>query len=494
MMSFKDQSKKIVFGLKMKHLRLAKKLSFAELGDITGMSVSYLNEIEKGKKFPKPDKLKIIANALGIDLQKLVSEELPNHLEPIKELLESNFLNELPLEFYGTDLAKVTELIANSPLQIGAFIATMIEIAGTHASHQNNFYFSALKHYLEFNKNYFEELEAKAAEFSIKYELTIQEGINEEKLIQILKDEYSYTIIENGLDNYPELKDIRAVYIPKKKKLLLNKQLTTLQRLFQFSKELGFNYLGLKQRANTSSLLKVNNFVEVLNHFKAGYFAAAILIPMGDFNKDVSQMMAQKVWDNQLLEQLLSKYKASPDMLFQRFTNILSSRFGMQKQFFMRCYHNIENDTFEINKEMQLNQPLKFRRYLENENYCQRWLSINMLKDYRTNQLWNPDLTYTIAIEKSHFISTDVNFLCFNITQKGNKNRNVSVTLGIQLDEQAMSNIGFIHDPKIISKNVGITCERCKISECKERLVPPIYIQRKVNKQKIFDTIKKLTD
>jgi XRE family transcriptional regulator, fatty acid utilization regulator len=493
-MSFKDQSKKIVFGLKMKHLRLAKKLSFAELGEITGMSVSYLNEIEKGKKFPKPDKLKVIATALGIDLHKLVSEELPNHLEPIKELLESNFLNELPLEFYGTDLAKVTELIANSPLQIGAFIATMIEIAGTHASHQNNFYFSALKHYLEFNKNYFEELEAKAAEFSKKHNISVTKGIEEATLVAILKNEYAYTIVENGLENYPELKDIRAVYVPKKKKLLLNKQLTDLQRLFQFSKELGFNYLALKQRANTSSLLKVNNFVEVLNHFKAGYFAAAILLPMQDFAKDITQMMQQKEWDDKYLLQLMHKYNASPDMLFQRFTNLLSSRFGMQKQFFLRCYHNHPTDTFEINKEMQLNQALKFRRYLENENYCQRWLGVSMLKEFRTNQLWNPDLPFSIGIQKSHFIATSESFLCFNITQKGNENRNVSVTLGIHIDELALSSISFLNDPRILHKNVGITCERCKIQDCKERLVPPIYIQRKISKQKIFDAIKKLTD
>ena len=63
-MNGKIPHQRIIFGLKVKQLRQDKGLSFAELAKATGMSVSYLNEIEKGKKFPKDDKVAALALAL----------------------------------------------------------------------------------------------------------------------------------------------------------------------------------------------------------------------------------------------------------------------------------------------------------------------------------------------------------------------------------------------------------------------------------------------
>jgi transcriptional regulator with XRE-family HTH domain len=67
-MSTKSLNERILFGLKLKQLRQKKNLSFAELAAETGMSISYLNEIEKGKKFPKEEKLDKLAAALELSL------------------------------------------------------------------------------------------------------------------------------------------------------------------------------------------------------------------------------------------------------------------------------------------------------------------------------------------------------------------------------------------------------------------------------------------
>jgi DNA-binding XRE family transcriptional regulator len=45
------------FGLKLKQARTNKDLSLFGLAKITELSKSYLNEIEKGKKYPKTDKI-----------------------------------------------------------------------------------------------------------------------------------------------------------------------------------------------------------------------------------------------------------------------------------------------------------------------------------------------------------------------------------------------------------------------------------------------------
>ena len=76
----------------MRQIRIAQKLSFKDLAKETGMSVSYLNEIEKGKKYPKVDKVKKLSAALGVEKEELESLELPQQLAPLSELLQSNFL------------------------------------------------------------------------------------------------------------------------------------------------------------------------------------------------------------------------------------------------------------------------------------------------------------------------------------------------------------------------------------------------------------------
>ena len=87
---------RLIFGLKVKELRKQRGYSFAELSKRCGLSVSYLNEIEKGKKYPKTDKILSLAEALDVTYDQLVSLKLSKRLSPIADLLQSNFLQELP--------------------------------------------------------------------------------------------------------------------------------------------------------------------------------------------------------------------------------------------------------------------------------------------------------------------------------------------------------------------------------------------------------------
>ena len=49
-MSVNKEKIKIILGLKLKQARKEQKLSLAKLSKKSGLSISYLNEIEKGKK------------------------------------------------------------------------------------------------------------------------------------------------------------------------------------------------------------------------------------------------------------------------------------------------------------------------------------------------------------------------------------------------------------------------------------------------------------
>ena len=164
-MNNKNLNQRIIFGLKVKQFRHERGLSFSDLAARTGMSISYLNEIEKGKKFPKIDKVKALAETLDTEYTELISSELTGTFAPVGELLRSNFLNELPLDLFGIELSKVVEIIANAPVRVGAFISTLVEISRNYALGEESFYHSALRAYTELHYNYFEDIERAASLF-----------------------------------------------------------------------------------------------------------------------------------------------------------------------------------------------------------------------------------------------------------------------------------------------------------------------------------------
>ncbi|MGB3799698.1 MAG: helix-turn-helix domain-containing protein, partial [Lewinella sp.] len=410
-MRAKTANERIIFGLKVKQLRLQQGFSFDQLSKQTGISLSYLNEIEKGKKFPKRDKVHQLATALGTTADELSNDDLGRELAPVSELLKSNFLNELPLELFGIELSKVAEIIAAAPLQVGAFISTLLEISRSYALHEENFYFAALRSYLELNANYFPQLEQAVEAFAEQHNLPAIRPLPPRLLRELLEDRYGYEIVPNGLDDQPALEALRSVYLPASGRLLLNGKLSPVQRGFQFGKEIAFNHLKLKERANTSSILRGRVFEEVLNHSKATYFSVALHLPLHPFVRELRQFFQRKTWDMMAFRDLMLRFNATPEMFYHRLTNVIPEFFGMRDLFFLRFVHDCGTDDFVIDKELHLS-----RRHHPHENgllehYCRRWISINLL--HRLSAEADNDLR--IEAQRSKYFGTDDEYLCITL-------------------------------------------------------------------------------
>ncbi len=485
-MSTKSQNAKIIFGLKVKQLRVRRDLSFKEFSEKAGVSVSYLNEIEKGKKYPKKEKIEALATGLDVTPEELTSAELTHELAPVGDLLGSNFLNEIPLELFGIDLSKIVDIIANAPAKVGAFITTLVELSRNYALREENFYFGALRSYLELHENYFPELEAEVAAFTKKHKLLQYDRVAINKLSDILQDEYDYTIVENGLADYPDLQSLRAVFVPDSKKLLLNEELTEVQKSFQLGKELGFNYLDLKQRANTSSLLRVNSFDEVLSHFKAGYFSAALLINQDRFQRDTDKFFSEETWNGEAFLSLLLKYRVAPETLFQRFTNIIPHHLGVKNLFFLRFIHTPATGSFRVDKELHLNRRHQPHGNGLNEHYCRRWLSLSLLEDLHKLQTEGKYTGTIVGAQRSRYHGTEDEYFCITLARPAypSPDKNVSVTIGMLIDDTLREKVRFLDDPAIGFRVVNNTCERCPITDCAERVAPPTVIERREKRRK----------
>ena len=493
-MSTKSQNDKLIFGLKVKQLRLKRDLSFKEFSEKAGVSVSYINEIEKGKKYPKKDKIEALAAGLEVSTEELTSAELLNELAPVGDLLGSNFLNEIPLELFGIDLSKIVDIIANAPTKVGAFITTLVELSRNYALREENFYFGALRSYLELHENYFPELEAEVERFTKEHKLLQFDRVAVNKLSDILQDEYDYNIIEDGLADYPDLQNLRSVFVPASKSLLLNDKLTEVQKSFQLGKELGFNFLGLKQRANTSSLLRVRSFDEVLSHFKAGYFSAALLINQERFQRDADRFFSEETWNGEAFLSLLLKYRVAPETLFQRFTNIIPSHLGINNLFFLRFIHTPAVGHFKVDKELHLNRRHQPHGNGLNEHYCRRWLSLSLLEDLHKLQTEGKYTGTLVGAQRSRYEGTDDEYFCITLARPAypSPDKNVSVTIGMLIDEKLREKVRFLEDPAIGHRVVNNTCERCPIKDCTERVAPPTVIERKVKRKKTDEALKEL--
>jgi len=372
---------KLIMGLKLKQLRTEKGFSLVELAARTGISISYLNEIEKGKKLPKADKIAVLANALEVSYDWLVSTKLNKKMAPVADILQSRIMKEILLDIFGIDKTQLLELLARVPVKLNAFLNTLIEISRNYGMSVENFYFSALRSYQEMHENYFEEIEREAADFARLHHI-VDTAVSPERLKELLMSKYHYVVEEDGLANQPELQELRSVTLPgKSPRLLLNRALDRHQKAFILAKELGFQQLKITDRPYTSTWMEFDSFEQVLNNFKASYFAGALMISQERAVAGLQQAFSESSFRPEILVSLMEEFSVSPETFARRITNLLPRFFGIQEIFFLRFSNRVGTDSFELTKEMHLAGLHNPHTNMMQEHYCRRWVSINILRD-----------------------------------------------------------------------------------------------------------------
>ena len=467
-------NERLIFGLKLKFFRQASGFLLQDLSEATGISVSYLNEIEKAKKYPRPDKINAIAKALKVTASELSSKKLPVHLTPIAELLDSQFLQELPLELFGIDIVKVTDIIAESPGKVGAFITAILELAKQYGQESEHFYLSALRSYQELHNNYFSELEASAT--NILLSLNADTSVNS---LQLFLGQHGISCIETDFSAFPKLKYFKSIYSENSKTLSIHKDLNEREKRYILAREVGFQFLGLNPRPATNIPLKVLSFDILLNHFSASYCAMALLVPETEFKKDLKSLLELPTWQPSILIQWIDKYDVAPFILIHRFS-LLPRILGIDNIFFLRSKLNLQSQQVEIDRELHLSRRHDPHANRRREHYCRRWLAIRVFDAFHEN-----DESIIIKIQRSIYHYSGNEYLCIAIAEKKNDKEWISHTAGMLLDMKSDTQIKFCQDPEIERKIVNVTCERCDIKDCIERVTEPIILNAKDNFKQI---------
>lgn len=491
--SFNKDSLKLLFGLKLKKIREGQKLSLKDFSEKLQLSPSYINEIEKGKKYPKLDKIVEIASTLGVDFNSLVSNSLDKEFNFISEMMNSPLIKNFPFELFGLTLRDIFELVTNDMGKAGAFVQTILNIARDYDMKTEHFYLSALRSYQEMYNNYFEDLENKTLDFIKKFNLQSNEVIDINIAKNMLIKEYNYKIIETDFSENPDLKEFRSILSKgNPNKLYINSGLLESQKNFVLARELGYCYLNLKERALTSSWLKVESFEQVLNDFKASYFAGALLLNKENLSKDIKKFFKNKKWDGDEFLSLISKHKTTPETFLYRLSELIPQVLGIKQLHYLRFSNNPNTDRYNLTKELNMSRILIPQGIALSEHYCIRWLSVKLLKKLAEDQKNNIENSCIIATQRSKMKESDSDFFCITVAFKSStSDNNISITLGFSLNEELKKEIKFWNDPNIEDDFINNTCERCSETNCSLRVAPPVIKEKELMFDKTNEALNK---
>jgi transcriptional regulator with XRE-family HTH domain/Zn-dependent peptidase ImmA (M78 family) len=472
---------RLLLGLKVRAARDRRGWTLQELSRRSGLAVSYLSEIEKGKKFPKPEKLLGLASALGAPYEERVSTRVDEELEALSAFAGSEFLREFPFHLFGLAAGDLFDLFSGDPKRAGALLRTFGEIAVRHDVEVEELLFAALRSYRQLHDNSFPELEEAAERFRAALGWTDRDHLAESELRAVLVQDFGYRIDESTLAAREELAGLRSVFAPgAAPRLYLNARLTGRQRAYVLAREIGFRVLRLEARPLTSSWLKAESFDQVLNNFRASTFAGALLMPRRDVRRGLERLFGAPRFDRRALAEMLDRFGVSPEMLFYRIAAVTPAAFGLKELFFVRFFRDSRRAPPRLDKVFNLSRVQVPHGVSSAETICRRWPGVAILDALAPAGRVTLE-TPAIEARLCRFQSEPVEFLVFAMARPLalRPKATTSVSLGFRVDDALREAVRFLDDRGLRRVKVDLTCERCPLtpSACGERAAPPRILE-----------------
>lgn len=473
---------RLVLGLKVRALRAGRGWTLQQLAGRAGLAISYLSEIEKGKKYPKPEKLLALAAALELPFEELVSPRVAEELSPLGAFAGSDFLREFPFELFGLTASDLFGLVASDPQRAGALLRTFGDIARRYDLEVEHLLFAALRSYQQLHGNYFAEIEAAADRFRADSGWSAEERLGERPLRERLARRFGIAVELGELAARRELADLRSVFaagVPPT--LHVHPRLTPPQRAFAMAREIGYRVLGLEERPLTGTWLRARSFDEVFNNFRASYFAGALLLPRAPLLAELRRFFAAPRFRPRALAEMTRAFGATPEMLFYRISQLAPAELGLPDLFFVRFLREPERRRPRLNKVLNLSRVAVPYGVSPEEHSCPRWPGVALLDHPALARARASDAAPTAAA-RCRFSSEPVEFLVLAMARHlALHPRTVSsVSLGLLVDERLRAAVGFLDDPALPRLEVDLTCERCPrpAAACAERAVPAGVLER----------------
>ncbi len=495
----------ITLARNLKRRRKEKRFTRFDISERAGISPSFYSELETGRKSASGETLRRVTKALDMSMDELQSDRYDAALEAL-------------LDFQDPDIAikEGIELLDKAPHLAKAIPRLLANVARVNdrGSKKEVIYPILLREFQEENWNHFPDIEEEVKRFLEEHP---PRGISPDAhdLQGLLRYMFKYTIKTQHDFNehaFRHLPIIRSMWFRKSQQnyLLLNQHLLKSQKTFELAKEVAYNlpFLRTKEtllhRTPTSPRVGVRSYTQLLNEFKASYFAGALLMPKDALEADIGAFFAQKTFEKERLWTILDTYNVTPEMFLHRLTEMLpGKRFGIKKLHFLRFRYDRsthretrEWQVFSLTKLLDLDS-LRFP-YVESsgEKYCRRYSSLQVLRDMERaldNGSTTEDELYRrpmIRMQRSRFANEayrDNTYLCLTMAQPMALQPDilVSVTVGFVIDDHFKRAVQFWDDTAHIEPRgpqaieVGHTCQRCPLSheQCPDRAAEAVIFR-----------------
>ncbi|HEX8384595.1 MAG TPA: XRE family transcriptional regulator [Rubricoccaceae bacterium] len=478
---------RLILGVKLRALRQARGLGLKAVARKAGLSVSYLSEIEQGKKYPRAEKLVDLALALGVPYDDLVSLRVDRGLDAVKDAIESPFLRSFPFALFGVEPEIVVNLLAGMADRGEAFVRALGDVGRAYGARVEHFLLAALRAYQQMHANRFPDLEAAAER--VRARLALGPAPTAAALRAALESVDGYRVDTERLARDPELSSFRSVFVPAGPDglgptLFVNGALLDEQLAFVYARELGFLELGATDRPLTSSWIRAERFSQVLDNFRGSYVAGALLLPAAVVDDALVRLADAPVWDPDGFLDLMARTRSTPEMLLHRLTQRVPEALGLDELYFLRFHQSVGSDRLDLTKSFNLSRVAVPHGVADDEHYCRRWASSVALRELDRRQAraagrGETDDGPVVAAQRQHFLAENAEYFVVSVARPLALRPDVhsAVSLGIRLTRATRRRVRLWDDPALPRVDVSLTCERCPLTDCRVRAAPPAVLQ-----------------
>lgn len=480
---------RLIFGLKVNQLRQKNDMSLDVLSKESGISKSYINEIEKGKKYPQADKIISLSRALGVTYDHMVSLQLDGELAQLNDILLSDKMQVIPLTSFGLDESTLVEMMIDNPEKTQLMLSTLLSFTQYKGLTKKDFLISSSTAHKESHNNYFAHLEEHSQQCRGSF-FSSFDVINSDNLINYAKKQFDIDTKLLTEEEFAAFHQIHSVYVEKKRLLLLNPKLSEVQKVFCIAKEMG-NHCHKQNitRILSFPMQEYDNFEQVKNDIESTYFAKAFLAPKDSLIEDLKELFAQETFQQELFETMLAKYSISAFNLLRRMTNLWREIFAFNRFFLLAFSHERNSTKFEMNLDLNFleqNRP----ETNDDDHYCRRTSARGIIINHLGNPVGSNEIRSKIS--KLHMAGHVLNLFTLSAIEENELEPNIvkSLTIATLTTPTVLDTVKFLNS--LESTDVGYTCETCVVKNCAEREAPAILIKKELEDKELKQNISEL--
>ena len=460
-------------GSRIRKERRSKGLSQSILSKNLGISASYLNLIESGRRTITVPLLIKIGNELSLSLKDLTIESNQRLLSDVMEVLSNELFEDLDITNHDT-----TEFISNNPNIAKALLSlndsykslrddmqNRLEVLDVESSvkekKSSRLPVEIVSDFLQENKNYFDVIEKKSEKLREDIGLTFGPGIGstEIKFIKYLESQHNIKV-----KIVPAEQDQKLVkrFDKENKILYLSEMLTYTSRNFHLAFQISF----LDGESVINEIIDENKIyseelVPLLKISLLNYFSACLLMPYEDF------LISAKKYKYDV-EILMHHYAVSFEQVTHRLTNLQRpGNTGVP-------FHFLKTDIAgNVSKRFSLS-GIHIPRH---GGSCPRW---NVYIAFLNPGKIHPQI--------SKMPDGKIYFCIARAFEKGIEKHGMPksfVSIGLGCDMQYAKELTYsegmdLQNKKLITP-IGISCRICPRDDCQQRAFPPIDKDLKLN-------------